>query len=180
MEIEDYLGKPYWVIDILPKQVPANSRGQYFEIEKYYLEHPQLDIIYKKFTDILLKLNCYENMDFSSDGENWNTNPLPQEIKAAMMQCMADKQMLYIDMKSIDVMIIVRQRSSMRTQPLISCPSVSGVASCKCVRPILTSPMYFSDFALRQACIFSRAGRTPFSTARTAAMCSAVGKVSLT
>ena len=107
MEIEDYLGKPYWVIDILPKQVPANSRGQYFEIEKYYLEQPQLDIIYKKFTDILLKLNCYEDMDFSSDGENWNTNPLPQEIKAAMMQCMADKQMLYIDMKSIDVMIIV-------------------------------------------------------------------------
>ena len=107
MEIEDYLGKPYWVIDILPKQVPANSRGQYFEIEKYYLEQPQFDIIYKKFTDILLKLNCYEDMDFSSDGENWNTNPLPQEIKAAMMQCMADKQMLYIDMKSIDVMIIV-------------------------------------------------------------------------
>ena len=107
MEIEDYLEKPYWVIDILPKQVPANSRGQYFEIEKYYLEQPQLDIIYKKFTDILLKLNCYEDMDFSSDGENWNTNPLPQEIKAAMMQCMADKQMLYIDMKSIDVMIIV-------------------------------------------------------------------------
>ena len=107
MEIEDYLEKPYWVIDILPKQVPANSRGQYFEIEKYYLEQPQLDIIYKKFTDILLKLNCYENMDFSSDGENWNTNPLPQEIKAAMMQCMADKQMLYIDMKPIDVMIIV-------------------------------------------------------------------------
>ena len=107
MEIEDYLETPYWVIDILPKQVPANSRGQYFEIEKYYLEQPQLDIIYKKFTDILLKLNCYEDMDFSSDGENWNTNPLPQEIKAAMMQCMADKQMLYIDMKPIDVMIIV-------------------------------------------------------------------------
>ena len=92
MEIEDYLETPYWVIDILPKQVPANSRGQYFEIEKYYLEQPQLDIIYKKFTDILLKLNCYEDMDFSSDGENWNTNPL---------------LMLYIDMKPIDVMIIV-------------------------------------------------------------------------
>ena len=46
-------------------------------------------------------------MDFSSDGEKWKTNPHPQEIKAAMMQCMADKQMLYIDMKSIDVMIIV-------------------------------------------------------------------------
>ena len=39
MMIEEYLEKPYWVIDILPKQVPADSRGQYFEIEEYYLEH---------------------------------------------------------------------------------------------------------------------------------------------
>ena len=27
MTIDDYLEKPYWLIDILPKQVPANSRG---------------------------------------------------------------------------------------------------------------------------------------------------------
>ena len=36
MTIEEYLNKPYWVIDILPKQVPADSKGQYFRIEKYY------------------------------------------------------------------------------------------------------------------------------------------------
>ena len=28
MTIEEYLEKPYWVIDILPKQVPAGSKGQ--------------------------------------------------------------------------------------------------------------------------------------------------------
>ena len=69
MMIEEYLEKPYWVIDILPKQVPADSRGQYFEIEEYYLEHPQIDIIYKKFTNILLKLNCYEDFVVSRDGD---------------------------------------------------------------------------------------------------------------
>ena len=42
MTIEEYLNKPYWVIDILPKQVPADSKGQYFKIEKYFLEHPQM------------------------------------------------------------------------------------------------------------------------------------------
>ena len=56
--IDHYLEKPYWVIDILPKQVPANSRGQYFKIEKFFLSQPQYDIIGKKFINILMKLNC--------------------------------------------------------------------------------------------------------------------------
>ena len=30
MTIEEYLNKPYWVIDILPKQVSADGKGQYF------------------------------------------------------------------------------------------------------------------------------------------------------
>ena len=107
MTIEEYLNKPYWVIDILPKQVPADGRGQYFKIEKYYLEHPQIGIIYRKFTHILLKLNCYEDIDVSYDGEDWITNPAPHELEAALLKCMADKQMLYIIMKPADVLITV-------------------------------------------------------------------------
>lgn len=34
--IDDLLQKPYWIIDILPKQVPADSSGQYFAVEKYF------------------------------------------------------------------------------------------------------------------------------------------------
>ena len=107
MTIEEYLNKPYWVIDILPKQVPAGSKGQYFEIEKYYREHPQIDNIYRKFTNILLKLNCYEDIDVSHDGDEWITNPAPHELEAALLKCMADKQMLYIILKSADVLITV-------------------------------------------------------------------------
>ena len=107
MTIEEYLNKPYWVIDILPKQVPADSRGQYFRIEKYFLEHPQIDIIYRKFTNILLKLNCYEDIDVSLDGDEWIANPAPNELEAALLKCMADKQMFYIILKSADVMITV-------------------------------------------------------------------------
>ena len=59
MTIDDYLEKPYWLIDILPKQVPANSRGQYFEIERYWLEQPQFSRICRKFASLLMKLNCY-------------------------------------------------------------------------------------------------------------------------
>ena len=107
MTIEEFLDKPYWVIDILPKQVPADSKGQYFRIEKYYREHPQIDNIYRKFTNILLKLNCYEDIDVSHDGEDWITNPAPQELEAALLKCMADKQMFYIILKSADVLITV-------------------------------------------------------------------------
>ena len=107
MTIEEYLNKPYWVIDILPKQVPADGKGQYFRIEEYFLEHPQIDNIYRKFTNILLKLNCYENIDVSGDGEDWITNPAPQELEAALLKCMADKQMFYIILKSADVLITV-------------------------------------------------------------------------
>ena len=107
MTIEEYFERPYWVIDILPKQVPADGKGQYFRIEKYFLEHPQIDNIYRKFTNILLKLNCYEDIDVSHDGDEWITNPAPHELKAALLKCMADKKMLYIFLKSADVLITV-------------------------------------------------------------------------
>ena len=107
MTIEEYLNKPYWVIDILSKQVPTDDKGQYFRIEKYFLEHPQIDNIYRKFTNILLKLNCYEDIDVSHNGEDWMTNPAPQELEAALLKCMADKQMFYIILKSIDALITV-------------------------------------------------------------------------
>ena len=107
MTIEEYLNKPYWVIDILPKQVPADSKGQYFRIEKYFLEHPQIDVIYRKFIHILLKLNCYEDIDVSHDGDEWIKNPDPHELEAELLECMADKQMFYIILKSAGVLITV-------------------------------------------------------------------------
>ena len=56
--IEALLNKPYWVIDILPEQVPKDSAGHYFAIEQYYLQQPGIMDIHHRFTDILLKLNC--------------------------------------------------------------------------------------------------------------------------
>ena len=95
------------MIDILPKQVPADGRGQYFKIEKYFLKHPHIDVIHRKFTNILLKLNCYEDIGVSHDGDEWMTNPAPHELDAALLKSMADKQMFYIILKSADVLITV-------------------------------------------------------------------------
>ncbi len=105
MTIEEYLEQPYWVIDILPKQVPVHSRGQYFRIEGYYRAHPQIDAIYRKFANILLKLNCYEDLDVSTNGEEWVTNPAPEDMEAMVSKTLSDKTMCYIVLKSAEVMV---------------------------------------------------------------------------
>ena len=92
---------------MLPKQVLVESIVQYFEIEKHFREHPQIDGIYRKFIHILLKLNCYEDIDVSHDGEEWMTNPAPHELEAALLGSLADNQMFYIILKSGDVLITV-------------------------------------------------------------------------
>ena len=59
MDIDELLEKPYWIVDILPKQVAKNSNGQYFAIEQYYLREPQSSELRKKYAHLILKLNCY-------------------------------------------------------------------------------------------------------------------------
>ena len=79
--IEALLNKPYWVIDILPEQVPENSAGQYFAIEQYYLQPPGITDIHHRFTAILLKLNCYSDflVCFPNQGQQIR-NPEPEKL----------------------------------------------------------------------------------------------------
>ena len=78
--IEELLQAPYWIIDILPAQVPKDSPGQYFAIEDHFLKE-QREEIKKKHINVILKLNCY--MDISVEGE---TNPAPDKVAAVMRE----------------------------------------------------------------------------------------------
>ena len=79
--IETLLNKPYWVIDILPEQVPEDSAGQYFAIEQYYLQRPGITDIHHRFTTILLKLNCYSDfLVCFPDQEQQIRNPEPEKL----------------------------------------------------------------------------------------------------
>ncbi len=81
-DIEKLLEKPYWIVDILPKQVPENSPGQYFAAEEYWLQEPHISELHRKFFQILLKLNCYYNFRVSVDyGEHWIKNPAPENME---------------------------------------------------------------------------------------------------
>lgn len=87
MNIDDFLNKPYWIIDILPKQVTQDAAGQYFKVEQYYLEH--VDGLRQQYFDLLLKLNCYYDIALSHDGEIWTRNPDPRDMEQWLGACLS-------------------------------------------------------------------------------------------
>ena len=87
-KIEKLLLSPYWIIDILPEQVPKDSPGQYFAVEKYLREGDQMAAIKQKHINVVLKLNCYREIFL--DGETTG-NPAPERIAEEMR-----KRYLYI------------------------------------------------------------------------------------
>lgn len=79
--IDELLQTPYWIADILPEQVPGDSPGQYFAVEKYYLEKPQIKEIKQKHINVVLKLNCYRSVSLDEETEK---NPSPERIAEEM------------------------------------------------------------------------------------------------
>ena len=92
--IEELLHAPYWIIDILPKQVPEGSAGQYFAIEKY-LRETQLSDIKKKHVNLILKLNCYRDISLDEDKEiNISPKKIADAIHKRYVNIMVDDAMI--------------------------------------------------------------------------------------
>ncbi len=80
---ETLLNQPYWVIDILPEQVPEDGPGRYFAVEAYYLQPDRIAGIRRRFTDFLLKLNCYYDFRIGTPEEDpAEDNPTPDQLDA--------------------------------------------------------------------------------------------------
>lgn len=79
--IEELLQCPYWIIDIMPSQVPADSAGQYFTVEKYFLQRDRFTEIKQKHINLILKLNCYRDISIDDEVE---INPSPEYIAEQM------------------------------------------------------------------------------------------------
>ena len=70
---------PYWIVDILPEQVPTDAAGQYFAVERYFLQPERIVPLRRKYAELLLRLNCYADMAVSFDScASWETNPDPE------------------------------------------------------------------------------------------------------
>ena len=104
----ELLEKPYWVVDILPKQVPKDSAGQYFKVEQYFLK--RRPALCEKFVRVLLKLNCYLDMELSEDGDSWTLNPAPEALEKEIGACMDDgpaKAILYVFLRLEKTLIVI-------------------------------------------------------------------------
>ena len=87
--VERLLEGHYWVIDMLPMQVPQDSAGQFFAVEKYYREGPRYERLCAQFADVLLKLNCYYDLLVNRDSsDEWVKNPEPATLVMWLTECM--------------------------------------------------------------------------------------------
>jgi hypothetical protein len=101
--IENLLSKPYWLIDVLPKQVPAGSAGQYFKAERYFLS--RLDEIGRKFARVFIRLNCYYDLQVSTDGETWILNESPEGLARRFEESAASHSPLSVLIGSNDALV---------------------------------------------------------------------------
>ena len=87
--IEELLQCPYWIIDILPAQVPSDSPGQYFAVEKYFLQGGRIKEIKQKHIDLILKLNCYRDISIGDEPDH-----IADEMKKRYLYIMTGESMI--------------------------------------------------------------------------------------
>ena len=97
---ESYLEYPCWVIDPLPKRVPADSPGQYFSLADRF----RTEALFHSFAAILLKLNCYYDLQVCVR-ETWTENPPGEDLCAWVSACRSTQERLIVLLPSEEMMI---------------------------------------------------------------------------
>lgn len=101
-KIESLLSAPCWLLDFLPEQVPADGRGPYFAVERYFLQRPQITALRRKFASLLLKLHCYYDFwVFWNYGEDGVRNPEPETLATGILNEKNTLQVLLNDGESL-------------------------------------------------------------------------------
>ena len=77
-KIDELIEKSCYIIDVLPEQVPADSKGKFFEVENYLLNDFKQNGLLTKFSNILLKLMCYYSISILWDC--WIEEPTPEMV----------------------------------------------------------------------------------------------------
>lgn len=75
----ELLEGPFWVADLLPRRVPPEAADRYFAVERYFRQPARQAELHRRQAELLLRLNCYAEMDVSFDGcETWARDPEPE------------------------------------------------------------------------------------------------------
>ena len=93
--IDELFQSPYRIIDIFPEQVPVGSPGQFFAVEKYFLEPDRLAEIKQKHINLILKLNCYRQISID-EGKTYDPAPayLAEEMRKSQLCILIDDAMI--------------------------------------------------------------------------------------
>lgn len=98
----DTENRPYWIIDILPKQVTSDSPGRYFTVERYF--RSRLDDIIRQFADLLNKINCYCELEICQDCETFSGDFAPEDLERFFRETGTSDYPLYIRVNSSDAL----------------------------------------------------------------------------
>lgn len=81
---ERLLDGPCWVVDFLPRQVPAEAGEHYFAVEAYLAKSEFHGDLRRRFARLLLKMNCYAALFMSrSYADTWS-KPAPEVLAEAV------------------------------------------------------------------------------------------------
>ncbi len=134
--IGDLLEGPYSIVDVLPEQVPANAGGQYFSVERYYLQPERIRNLRRRFAEILLRLNCYYDMTVSFDScESWEKNPDPETFAGRLiglsgkdfLRAVFEAQGAMVDIEHDDTYMTVYDPDSLLTEKLRALAEAEGL-----------------------------------------------------
>ena len=122
--------RPYWIIDILPEQVPMYSLGRYFTVARYF--RSRLDEYLRKFASLLNKLNCYCHLEVGRDGENYTDNFAPEALERFFQEANSSPDPLYIRVNSSDAVFVYANGDHYMTlyEPDSELFSTSRILSC--------------------------------------------------
>ena len=95
MTTEELLETPYWIVDILPEQVPEGSPGRYFAVEQYFRQEDRLAAIRQKHINVILKLSCYRKISLDGQtGEDLSPESIAEEMRKRHVCVMLDDSMI--------------------------------------------------------------------------------------
>lgn len=84
---------PCWVVDIFPRQVPAERDRAYFAVERLLTKEEPLTALYRRFSRLVLKLSCYYDLVLGVLPEMvWNEDPDPETLCRQIEACAAPPQ----------------------------------------------------------------------------------------
>ncbi len=126
----------YFIVDILPRQVPEDAGIRYFPVERYFLQPDRIRPLRRKFAEILLRLNCYYDMAVSFDScERWERNPDPESFAgrlsalsgSSFLRAVFEEQRAMIDIDPCDTYMTVYDPSSRLSDTLRALAAAEGL-----------------------------------------------------